>query len=131
MTKVNTLNIRIYYEDTDCGDVVYYANYLRYMERGRTELLRDAGIELSSYHEKGLVFTVVEANVKYKRPAHYNDSLKVVTTVKETGSATMTFHSDIFRGETLLVSGDVKIACVKMASGMPGRMPAEMVSALS
>jgi tol-pal system-associated acyl-CoA thioesterase len=128
--KTNELKIRVYYEDTDCGNVVYYANYLRYMERGRTELLRDLGVELSTYHAQGLAFAVVEANVKYKRSAHYNDLLTVITSVKEITPATMTFYTEVFRGDTLLVCGCIKAACVKLASGAPGRMPAEMVSAL-
>jgi len=130
MNKTNTLTIRVYYEDTDCGNVVYYANYLRYMERGRTELLRDLGIDLSVYHDQGFVFTVAEANVKYRRSAHYNDLLTVVTAVKEVTNASMTFHSDIFCGETLLAEGDIKAACVKLSSGRPARIPAEMFQAM-
>jgi tol-pal system-associated acyl-CoA thioesterase len=130
MEKKNELTIRVYYEDTDCGNVVYYANYLRYMERGRTELLRSLGIDLSVYHDQGFVFAVAEANVKYKRSAHYNDLLTVVTTVTEVTNASMTFHSDVFRDDTLLASGDIKAACVKLSSGRPARLPAEMVEAM-
>ena len=130
MNKNNRLTIRVYYEDTDCGNVVYYANYLRYMERGRTELLRELGIELSGFHEQDTVFSVVEANVKYKQPARYNDLLTVITTVKEISGASLTFQSDIRRGETLLVSGEVKLACVKHSTGMPKRIPTEIISLL-
>ncbi|MFP4163373.1 MAG: tol-pal system-associated acyl-CoA thioesterase [Chitinispirillaceae bacterium] len=128
--KKNELQIRIYYEDTDCGNVVYYANYLRFMERGRTELLRSLGIDFSTYHEKGLMFAVVEANVKYKRPAQYDDLISVRTRVEKISTASITFRTDIFRDGTLLVSGDVKVACVKMSSGLPRRVPVEIVSAL-
>ena len=131
MKKNNTLTIRVYYEDTDCGNVVYYANYLRYMERGRTELLRDLGVELSAYHEKGFAFAVAEANVKYKRSAHYNDLLTVTTSVKEVTPATMTFYTEVSRGETLLAAGEIKAACVNLATGKPARLPAEMVEALA
>ncbi|MDR2579211.1 MAG: tol-pal system-associated acyl-CoA thioesterase [Chitinispirillales bacterium] len=124
------MSVRVYYEDTDCGDVVYYANYLRYMERGRTEFLRDAGISLSAYREKGLLFVVVEANVKYRQPARYDDLLTVVTSLKETGAATMVFYTEICRGDTVLVCGDVKVACVKASNGMPGRIPAELIEAV-
>jgi len=130
MEKTNKLTIRVYYEDTDCGNVVYYANYLRYMERGRTELLRDLGVDLSVYHDQGFVFAVAEANIQYKRSAHYNDVLTVVTTVKEVTNASMTFHSDVFRDETLLAEGDVKAACVKLSSGRPARIPADMFQAM-
>jgi len=128
--RANELQIRIYYEDTDCGNVVYHANYLRYMERGRTELLRDLGIDLSIYHDRGLVFAVVEANIKYKRSAFYNDLLTVVTTVKDLSPASMTFGYEIRRDDTLLATGEVKAACVKLSSGMPARLPVDMVEAL-
>lgn len=124
------MQIRVYYEDTDCGNVVYYANYLRFMERGRTELLRELGINFSSYHEKDLMFAVVEANIRYKKPARYDDLLSVVTQVKEISTATITFRTDILRDKTLLVSGDVKVACVKMSRGLPRRVPVEIVSVL-
>jgi acyl-CoA thioester hydrolase len=130
LKKTNELTIRVYYEDTDCGNVVYYANYLRYMERGRTELLRDLGVELSAYHEKGFAFAVAEANVKYKRSAHYNDLLTVTTSVKEVTSATMTFYTEVSRDGTLLVCGEIKAACVNLSSGRPARLPAEIAEAL-
>ncbi len=129
MKKNNELAIRIYYEDTDCGNVVYYANYLRYMERGRTELLRDMGMDFSHYHEKDLMFAVVEAHLSYKRPARYNDLITITTRIKEFSAATVTFESEIRREKTLLVSGDVILACVKISSGLPKRIPAEMISA--
>jgi tol-pal system-associated acyl-CoA thioesterase len=130
MKRVNTLTIRVYYEDTDCGNVVYYANYLRYMERGRTELLRELGVELEAYHGQGLAFAVAEANVRYKRSAHYNDVLTVNTSVKEVSPATMTFYTEVLRGEELLVSGEIKAACVKLSTGAVTRLPKEMVEAL-
>ena len=130
MNKNHEIKIRIYYEDTDCGNIVYYANYLRYMERGRTELLRSLGMELSEFHEKDIIFPVTEANLKYKQSARYNDLLTVITTVKEISGASIIFQGDIYRGETLLVSGEVKVACVRQSTGAPRRVPAEIVSAL-
>jgi len=128
--RTNTLTLRVYYEDTDCGNVVYYANYLRYMERGRTELLRDFGIDLSVYHDRGFVFAVAEANIKYRRSAHYNDLLTVITSVKEVTPATMVFCTEVLRDGTLLVTGEIKAACVNVSTGRPARLPAEMVEAL-
>ena len=130
MKKTNELKIRVYYEDTDCGNVVYYANYLRYMERGRTELLRDLGVELSAYHDKGFAFAVAEANVKYKQSAHYNDLLTVATSVKDVTSATMTFYTEVSRNGTLLACGEIKAACVNLSNGRPARLPAEIAEAL-
>ncbi len=106
------MQIRVYYEDTDCGNVVYYANYLRYMERGRTEFLRERGIELSDWRNKGILFVVVEANVKYRAPARYNDLLEVASTVTELTSASVTFTTTIHRSRgPLLVKGTVRLAC--------------------
>jgi len=126
----NELKIRIYYEDTDCGNIVYYANYLRYMERGRTELLRAVGCEFSAYHEKGLAFVVTEAHVKYKRPARYDDLLTVTTTVKEVANATIVFYTEIRKDDIVLVYGDVKVACIKLSNGKPERIPAGIIEAL-
>jgi acyl-CoA thioester hydrolase len=100
------------------------------MERGRTELLRELGVDFSSYHEKDTVFSVIEANVKYKQPARYNDLLTVVTNIKEVSGASLIFETQVRRGETLLVYGEVKLACVKLSTGMPKRIPGEIVSAL-
>jgi tol-pal system-associated acyl-CoA thioesterase len=128
--RTNELKIRIYYEDTDCGGVVYHANYLRYMERGRTELLRDMGIDLSVYHDQGFVFAVVDASIKYRRSAFYNDLLTVFTNVKDVSSASMTFAYEIKRDDTLLATGEIRAACVKQSSGTPVRLPADMAEAL-
>jgi acyl-CoA thioester hydrolase len=128
--QINHLKIRIYYEDTDCGNVVYYANYLRYMERGRTEIMRDIGFDLAQLHEKDTLFVVVEANLKYHRSARYNDILDVATSIADHSSVAITFHYEISNqhGE-LCVSGDVKAACVT-AGGKLKRIPEEIVKKL-
>jgi acyl-CoA thioester hydrolase len=125
------LRIRVYYEDTDCGGVVYYANYLRYMERGRTELLRELGIDLSDYHNKGLAFAVAEASVKYRRPARYNDLLTVATSVAGVTPASMSFYTEVSCGGEVKACGEVRAACVSAASGRPARLPPEIAEALS
>ena len=129
MNFVSTLAIRIYYEDTDCGGVVYHANYLRYFERGRTEFLRELGIDLTTYHSQGTAPTIVEANVKYKRAARYNDLLTVLTSIKELGPVSMIFRQEIVRGEELIATGELMVVCMKISSGAPTRMPPEMVRA--
>jgi acyl-CoA thioester hydrolase len=122
----NHLQIRIYYEDTDCGDVVYYANYLKYMERGRTELLRDMGFELADLHKQDTLFVVAEAQIKYHSSARYNDVLDVATSIMEHSSVTITFHYEIFNQKgALCVSGDVKAACVDR-KGKVKRIPGEI-----
>ncbi len=123
------MKIRVYYEDTDCGNVVYYANYLRYMERSRTELLRDHGIELCEYQKQGLLFAVVEAHVKYRRPAKYNDLLDLESTVSDLSSIKITFKTEIRKEGELLVRGTVVVVCVS-ADGRARRIPDEVMEAL-
>jgi acyl-CoA thioester hydrolase len=124
------MQIRVYYEDTDCGNVVYYANYLKYMERSRTEYLRERGIELLEYHEKGYLFAVVDVHVKYRRGARYNDLLEVDSVLKDLSSLALTFASTIrdLNG-TLLVTGDVRLVCIG-PNGKASRIPREIVEAL-
>jgi acyl-CoA thioester hydrolase len=125
------MKIRVYYEDTDCGNVVYYANYLRYMERSRTEYLRERGIDLCAYQAKGLLFAVVEANVKYRRPAKYNDLLEVESRVTETTSVSITFETLIDnQSRERLVEGLVKLVCIS-AEGKARRIPAEILAVVS
>jgi acyl-CoA thioester hydrolase len=126
------MEIRVYYEDTDCGNVVYYANYLKYMERSRTEFLRKRGVDLAAYHEKGFLFTVAEAHVRYKAPAKYNDLLSAESFVKETGASSIIMATEIKRAGdgTLLTEGEVRLVCVKL-DGRPTRMPEEIKTALT
>ncbi|MCF6236458.1 MAG: tol-pal system-associated acyl-CoA thioesterase [Gammaproteobacteria bacterium] len=118
--------VRIYYEDTDSGGVVYYANYLKYMERARTEWLRSFGIEQPQLQEKhGVVFVVRSVALEYLRPARFNDFLQVTVVLKKCGKASMVMEQTVYRvtcstntklelndnGE-LLCQGRIKIACV-------------------
>jgi acyl-CoA thioester hydrolase len=106
------MNVRVYYEDTDCGGVVYYANYLKYMERSRTEFLRELGIDQVTYQKKGVFFVVVDAHVKYRSPARYDDLLSVESSVIVLSSAAAVFETRILRDKQLLVKGEVKLACI-------------------
>jgi acyl-CoA thioester hydrolase len=124
------MKIRVYYEDTDCGNVVYYANYLKYMERSRTEYLRERGVDLAAYHANGHLFAVIEADIKYKAPARYNDLLNAESSVKELTPTTILFTTEIKNEQgALLVTGDVRLACIT-AAGRPTRLPKEIVSVL-
>jgi len=108
------LKIRIYYEDTDCGGVVYYANYLRYVERARTEFLESRGVSLRALMDEGVYFVVAEAALKYLSPGRYGDILKIETTVDRVGPASIVFRHAISRdlsGEKL-VEATVKLGCV-------------------
>lgn len=123
--------IRIYYEDTDCGGVVYYANYLRYFERGRTEFLREKGISLPDLHDKGILFVVTKVEVEYLSPCRYNDILLLDTQLTNISRATMTFRHSIKRegSEKELVRGTVVLASVGK-DGRPIGIPEELKKVL-
>ncbi|MBI3755682.1 MAG: YbgC/FadM family acyl-CoA thioesterase, partial [Deltaproteobacteria bacterium] len=101
------LPIRIYYEDTDCGGVVYYANYLRYFERGRSEFLRERRVSLTDFYEKGILFVVTKVEIEYLFPARYNDLLLLDTQLTDISGVTMTFKHSMKRegSEKELVRG--------------------------
>jgi len=124
------MEIRVYYEDTDCGGVVYYANYLRWLERSRTEFLRARGIELAPLMQQDVWFSVSELNIKYKRPAKYDDLLDVTTELDEVGGAAFWLKNQVLRQGELLAEAKVRIACMSGQTGKPKRIPDEIVSAL-
>lgn len=123
--------IRIYYEDTDCGGVVYYANYLRYFERGRTELLRERGVSLAGLHERGVVFAVTKAEVQYLSPCRYGELIVLDTRAGDITGATVTFEHTVRREGS---DKDAVRAVVVLATlgqgGRPIRMPEEVKNAL-
>lgn len=125
------LRIRIYYEDTDCGNVVYYANYLKYCERARTEFLESKGISMKQLIDDNIFFVVAEAALKYLSPGRYGDILAIETIVDRVGPASITFNHEIKRDATgeLLVKVMVKLGCVNQ--GMkPLRLPQDIVNAV-
>jgi acyl-CoA thioester hydrolase len=109
---------------------VYYANYLRYMERARTEFLLERGIDVADYHDKGYLFAVVQIDVNYKKPARLGETIEVTTEVMEMTSATITLRHQIFKDTALLVEANVKLACINK-DGKPQRLPAEFPSLLT
>ncbi len=119
---MHRLRIKIYYEDTDAGGVVYYANYLCYLERARTEFLLDKGIDVAEYHNKGCMFTVVHVDINYKKPAKLGETIDVTTEIVDMTNATVTFGHQIFRDNILLVEANVKLACIDK-DGRPRRLP--------
>lgn len=110
----HTLKIRMYYEDTDCGGVVYYANYLRYVERARTEFFESRGVSLRALMDEGVYFVVAEAALKYVSPGRYGDILAIETTIERVGPASIVFRHAISRDHTgeKLVEATVKLGCV-------------------
>ena len=119
--------VRVYYEDTDSGGVVYYANYLRFMERARTEWMRVLGFEQDELLDRdGILFAVRSASVDFLKPARFNDLLSVSCGVVKHGRASLTFEQVIARdGATQepLCTGQVRIACLEAASFQPQAIP--------
>ncbi|HKL77024.1 MAG TPA: tol-pal system-associated acyl-CoA thioesterase [Gammaproteobacteria bacterium] len=132
-TLVGEWPVRVYYEDTDHGGGVYYANYLKFFERGRTELLRAVGFEQDELaRETGILFVVRRVTVDYLRPAVFNDALRVVTEIGELGRSRVDFAQRIHReGEdSPLCQGTVRIACVTAEEFRPARIPERVRAAL-
>ncbi len=127
--------LRVYWEDTDAGGVVFYANYLKFFERARTEWLRALGVGQQALRETtGAIFVVTDTNVRYRAPARLDDQLVVTVALRELGSASMTIAQQAWRGEvglgTLLAEGDIRIGCVDHGTFRPRRIPKEVVSTL-
>ena len=126
MSAPFTHPVRIYWEDTDAGGIVYYANYLKFMERARTEWLRALRVEQEALQaEQGLMFVVVHADVSFRKPARYGDSLRVTCALEERSRATMTFRQQVIRDGTseVLVEGLIRIACLDAQKLKPRGLP--------
>ncbi|MDO8931448.1 MAG: tol-pal system-associated acyl-CoA thioesterase [Rhodocyclaceae bacterium] len=118
------MKLRVYYEDTDAGGVVYYANYLKYLERARTELLRELGFEQRQLAgEAGLAFAVRSLTVDYLKPAKLDDLLEVATRVEALGRAQVTFAQSVVRADETLLTATVRVACLDLARGKATAMP--------
>ena len=116
--------VRVYYEDTDAGGVVYYANYLKFTERARTEWLRAGGFEQTDLAERhGIVFVVRSAAIEYLKPARFNDSLQVTVELIKVGAGQIDLAQRVIRNDDLLAKATVKIACVAFATMRPTRIP--------
>lgn len=125
------MEVRVYYEDTDVGGVVYHANYLHYFERARTEFMRHRGLSVRELHERGCIFPVVRIEVDFRLPARHDDLLRVDTQVLEVGKTSFVLGQQVVRvvDDVLLVSGTVKLVCV--GPGMKAkRLPADLLEAL-
>ena len=122
--------VRVYWEDTDAGGVVYYANYLKFLERARSEWLRSLGFEQDTLRdEDGVVFVVRRVEIDYLAPARFNDALEVSVTLAEPGRASLAVEQTIRRGPTRLATARVKLACVDAVKFKPARIPASILHA--
>ena len=130
---------RVYWEDTDGGGIVYYANYLRFLERARTEWLRARGhSQLQLARDRGVVFTVVSLAVDYRAPARLDDELEITCEPRADGAASLRFAQRIYRApaagcaaELLLLEASVRVACVDVRTMRPQRLPEFLASALA
>jgi len=124
-----SIYVRVYFEDTDAGGVVYYANYLRFMERARTEWLRNLGFEQDELLQKdGIVFAVRSASLEFIKAARFNNMLQVDTTVTATGKASLTFKQIITRDDEMICSGEIRLACVDANRFVPKPIPAAIAT---
>jgi acyl-CoA thioester hydrolase len=123
--------VRVYWEDTDAGGIVFYANYLKYFERARTEWLRALGVQQQALRESdGTMFVVADTAVRYHAPARLDDQLDVTVALAERGSASMRLVQQAWRGSTLLAEGDIRIGCVDHGTLRPRRIPRTIQLAL-
>jgi len=120
------LPVRVYYEDTDAGGVVYYANYLRFLERARTEWLRSLGFSQSVLMAQNIAFAARSVSAEYLKPARLDDELTVVSTIESLGRAQVVFAQRVERGEELLLDAKIRVACFDPARGKATAMPKEI-----
>ena len=123
---VHELPIRVYYEDTDMGGIVYYANYLRYIERARSDWVRSLGVDQNAVREEdGVVFVVRRVEAEYLKPAKFDDELLVRTVVKAVTGVRLIMSQEVIRGDDLLFQAEVTVVCVG-EGGAPARLPANI-----
>jgi acyl-CoA thioester hydrolase len=126
--------VRVYYEDTDAGGVVFYANYLKYMERARTEWLRSLGVEQQQLIEtEDALFAIVNVNINYRKPARLDDLLRVTVRIDEIGHGSLMFHQQVIRDadNVVLCEGAVRAACLSASRFRPRAIPAFIMKKVS
>ncbi len=129
--RVFSWTVRIYWEDTDAGGIVFYANYLKFFERARTEWLRKLGIQQQQLKDQsGAMFVVAETSVKYLRPARLDDELIVTASLLQCGNASMTIRQQVLLKNTVICEGTIRIGWVDAASLRPSRIPQNIIESL-
>ncbi len=132
MTTPFSHQLRIYWEDTDAGGVVFYANYLKYFERARTEWLRARGFEQEALRSTArVVLVVTEARLSYRRPARLDDELRVTVDRCDVGRASLEITQVAWRGDERLVEGDIRIGCVDADTFKPRRLPGDLLERIA
>jgi acyl-CoA thioester hydrolase len=124
--------VRVYWEDTDAGGIVFYANYLKFFERARTEWLRAAGVEQHQLREEtGVMFVVAATSLRYLAPARLDDLLTITVDPEPAGRASLVVRQRALRGDTLLAEGEIRIGCVRAQDLKPQRLPDSVVKAIT
>ncbi len=124
--------MRVYWEDTDAGGVVFYANYLKFFERARTEWLRSLGVGQQALRDAtGAIFVVTDTSVRYRAPARLDDELRVTVALRQRGTASMTIAQQAWCQGKLLAEGEIRIGCVDHGTFRPRRIPNEVISTLA
>ena len=127
MPALFTWTVRVYYEDTDAGGIVFYANYLKFFERARTEWLRAAGVDQQALIERdGAAFVVKHASIDYHAPARLDDELTLTLRIEKLGRASVQFAQQAWKGELLLVEAQIKVGCVDIATVRPRSLPGDV-----
>lgn len=129
--ETSLFTVRVYLEDTDVGGVVFYANYLKYFERARTEFFRSRGFELRRGLVNNINYVVHSLNVQYKKSAYLDDKLIVKTSIRKVGRTYLIFTQTVFNQENvLLVDAEVKVACLHYDTAKPRRLPVSLISTI-
>jgi acyl-CoA thioester hydrolase len=124
--------LRVYWEDTDAGGVVFYANYLKFFERARTEWLRHLGLGQQALRDRtGVVFVVTDTQVSYRAPARLDDLLRITVTLTQQGTASLRIQQQAWRDDTLLANGDIRIGCVDVGTFRPRRVPTDVLTLIT
>jgi len=131
MRQPFSISVRVYYEDTDSGGVVYHSNYLNFMERARTEWLRGLGFEQDQLlREQGVIFAVSSVGIEFRKPARFNELLTVTVSVARRGAASLTLKQSVIRGEDVLAEAEVRVACLDAVRFVPVAMPQDVAVAV-
>ncbi|MCK9387113.1 MAG: tol-pal system-associated acyl-CoA thioesterase [Sulfuritalea sp.] len=131
MSAIFQIDVRVYYEDTDAAGIVYYANYFRFLERGRTEFLRTLGHDQHALMQEGIAFAVRSVSAEFLKPAKLDDLLTIETAVAKLGRAQVSFAQRILRDNELLLDAKIRVACIDPERGKPIPMPRTLHQQLS
>jgi acyl-CoA thioester hydrolase len=132
MSAAFSIPVRVYYEDTDAGGVVYHSNYLNFMERARTEWLRSLGFEQDELlRSHGVIFAVSSVDIVFHKPARFNELLTVTMALARRGAASLTLEQQVLRGAEALASGSVRIACIDAQRFVPVAIPGPVAARIN